>query len=257
MKIERLVEEVEEKERKATQALQQAEQALRLSREEEDTAAELIATEAKNVSQQALDKAGAQKLGYQKRSREIDALLGRGSNTEGVSQVLDVKGEVFVKTRLGYVKVGPNFELRRGEEIRTGQSGELTLQVGPDGSNIRLYSNSVFIRAEKDEPEFELSIGKLKAWVKQSKSRRFSVRTVTSAVGVRGTEFEILATADLTETRVYSGQVEVTPLKGRGSVLVGAGQKVVVDKSGKVIGPYPLNTSAQDGAAVFVAKNKP
>lgn len=258
-KIERLLREVAEKERKATQSLQQAEQALHLSREEEDTAAEAIATEAKNVSQQALDKAGAQKLGYQKRLREIDALLGRGADdSSAATRALDMKGDVYLKTKLGYVKIGLDFKFRKGEEIRTGPTGELVLQLDESGSRIHLGPDSAFARLNNEDSGFDLSAGKLKAAIVRGVgTRRFSVRTATASVGVRGTEFEILATADLTETRVYSGQVEVTPLKGQESVLVGAGQKVVVDKSGKVIGPHPLNISVRDDEAAFIAKARP
>ena len=258
-KIERLLREVEEKERKATQSLQQAEQALHLSREEEDTAAEAIATEAKNVSQQALDKARAQKLGYQKRLREIDTLLGRGADdSSAATRALDMKGDVYLKTKLGYVKIGLDFKFRKGEEIRTGPTGELVLQLDESGSRIHLGPDSAFTRLNNEDSGFELSVGKLKAAIVRGVgTRRFSVRTETASVGVRGTEFEILATAEATETRVYSGQVEVTPLKGQESVLVGAGQKVVVDKSGKVIGPYPLNISVRDDEAAFIAKARP
>lgn len=258
-KIERLLREVEEKERKATQSLQQAEQALHLSRKEEDTAAEAIATEAKNVSQQTLDKAGAQKLGYQKRLREIDALLGRGADdSSAATRALDMKGDVYLKTKLGYVKIGPDFKLRKGEEIRTGPTGELVLQLDESGSRIHLGPDSAFTKLNNEDSGFDLSVGKLKAAiVRGAGSGRFSVRTATASVGVRGTEFEVLATAEATETRVYSGQVEVTPLKGQESVLVGAGQKVVVDKSGKVIGPHPLNISVRDDEAAFIANARP
>lgn len=242
-------------ERLAERALRQAEQALHLSREEQDNAAAAIAAEARSISQQALENARAKILSHEKRLREVEALLGRSGHTKEASRVLDVKGEVLVKTRLGYVKVGPNFELRRGEEIRTGRDGELTLQVDPNGSKILLHSNSAFVRAEKDESEFELSTGMLKAWVMLASSRRNPIRikTASSAVAVRGTEFEVLATAQTTETRVYSGQVEVTPLAGGEPILVGEGQKVIVEKSGKISGPHPLNVSRRTDGVVFTA----
>lgn len=251
--INRLIAEAEERARKVESSIRQAETAMQLAREEKDQEALAIATEARNLGQQTLGRAQARTRALQKQQGEVSALLGRAGSTEGAFHALDVKGEVFVKTKLGYVKVGPGFELRRGEEVRTGKHGELMLQVDSNGSKIRLHPNTVFIRSERDESTFELSVGTLKAWAVRVSQRRFSVRTSTSAVAVRGTEFEVRATAQATETRVYSGQVEVTPLAGGESILVGEGQKLIVEKSGKVSGPHPLNISRRTDGIVFTA----
>lgn len=241
-------------ERLAEQALHRADQALQLSRQEQDATAEAIATEARNVSQQTLSNARAQRQANEKRLREIEVLLGRGDDTKGAAQVLDIKGEVYVKTKLGYVKIGPNFELRRGEEVRTGKNGELMLRVDDDGSKIHLRPNSAFVRLDKEDAEFDLSIGSIKAEiVRLNRRQRYAVRTPTAAVGVRGTVFEVVTMNDSTETRVYAGQVDVMPVGAKEPVLLGAGQRVIVMRGGRVIGPQPLNISERNTTTTFLA----
>jgi len=96
-----------------------------------------------------------------------------------------------------------------------------------------LESDSAFTATQmKGDFSFSLAFGKFKAWVKLASGRRFRVHATFATAAVRGTEFEVEATASGTSVTVHSGMVEVTPTGGK-AVMVNAGWRFHVDSSGQ------------------------
>ncbi len=76
-----------------------------------------------------------------------------------------------------------------------------------------------------------------------------TVSTRAAAIGIRGTEFDLLATSRATEIAVYEGSIEVT--SPTGSVRVGAGEVVrVTAATAPVVGTAPTGSIGSGGCAL-------
>jgi len=78
-------------------------------------------------------------------------------------------------------------------------------------------------------------------WTTKKKLKQFEVRCSGGAGAVRGTKFQVSATAVSATFSVIEGTVEVSNLKGDKSVGVNAGYSAVVRKNGNVSKPKGLN----------------
>lgn len=165
--------------------------------------------------------AAAEAIGKRQADRGLDAAVVRG-----------IEGDVFIRTGTGDIRIGSTFILRQGDEIRTGRDAHIELELS-DGSRIRLGPDSSF-KAEQltGEFSFSLAFGRLKAIVKKLAMRRFSVRTPSVAVAVRGTEFEVLQSSTETVIEVYTGVVEASPAAGGAAVTVEAGWRLHLTPAG-------------------------
>lgn len=142
----------------------------------------------------------------------------------------------------GYVSAHSGQSLDAGTSVRTGHSGLATIQF-PDGSLTRLANDTtVTIQAAQ-----LTSAGSLKSATLQQKIGR-TLSTVQKLVGgstyhvgghsvsaeVRGTQFEVLVRADLSnQFKVFEGKVQIS---GQTTITLSAGQQVDVDPNGK-LGP--------------------
>jgi hypothetical protein len=87
---------------------------------------------------------------------------------------------------------------------------------------------------------YEQMIGALRAKVQ----KKFSVRTPTFAMAIRGTEFVVNSVDGAgSELIVIEGTVEAESLKDSGTILVNANQKAVIDSDGVLSGPQEIDIS--------------
>jgi len=183
--------------------------------------------------QAELRKYNADAVAFNRKLAAADA-IGRRQSGGGpdVAVIGSIKGDVFVSTGAGDIRIGSTFVLQRGDQIRTGRHAHVELELS-GGSRIRLGSDSSF-KAEKltGEFSFSLAFGTLKAMVKRLAMRRFVVSTPNVAVAVRGTEFAVLQSSEETLIEVYNGVVEASPVGGGTAVIVEAGWRLHVNSAG-------------------------
>lgn len=120
---------------------------------------------------------------------------------------------------------------------RSGASLEITLS---DGSRLTLGENTQMAIAEfatgaSPASLLEVTRGRLRAFVTDlfsSRNESFRVRTATAVAGVQGTDFAVLAEAELTRVIVYQGVVVTANADPRikGREVVRAGQSTVIKK---------------------------
>ena len=167
-------------------------------------------------------------------NRQVEAVTAFGERRAGADSAVvgGIKGKVFVKTAAGEIRVGPNFIMREGDEIRIGKHSQIELAL-IDGSRIRLGPESVFkVEGLQKRCNFSLAAGKFRAWVKRTMSRRFAVRTPNVAVAVRGTEFAVSEDGSGAVVEVFRGEVEAMPVAGGETVLIRAGWRLHLSGGG-------------------------
>jgi hypothetical protein len=154
------------------------------------------------------------------------ASIGWMAPAVGADQTINItylRGDAFVGTTADgpweRVKVG--VEVAAGHFVKTSPNGYLELTL-PDGSIVRLAPQTLF---EIEAVEFpakqprrfsaRLFLGKMWAKVARVLGRStgsFRTRTATAVAGVRGTVYDLHATADRsTDIWVYDGRVAVGP----------------------------------------------
>ena len=167
-------------------------------------------------------------------NRQVEAAVDLGQRRAGADTAVvgGLRGEVFVKSASGMVRIGPNYIMRQGDEIRTGKHSRVELML-IDGSRIRLGPESVFqVEELQQRLGFRLTVGKFRAWVRRSMSRRFRVRTPSVAVAVRGTEFAVSEAVAGALVEVFRGEVEAVPVAGGETVLIRAGWRLHLSSGG-------------------------
>lgn len=167
----------------------------------------------------------------------------RDEHAPEMARIGDVKGDVYVKNSSGITRIGAGYELREGDVITTATNGSVDIAYVRSGYRVRLHENSEFrvTRRTADEELYDLGKGLVRLWVSALEGKRsFGVRTPTSALAVRGTEFDVSFVEGLTRVRVYAGEVAVTPVHRTDAIVVTAGNQVTVDSSGAAIGPGPI-----------------
>ncbi len=156
----------------------------------------------------------------------------------------------------GYTSARSGQSLDAGTSVRTGHTGLATIQF-PDGSLTRLASDTtVTIQGAQLN-----SAGSLKSATLLEKIGR-TLSTVQKLAGgstyqvgghsvsaeVRGTQFEVLVRADLSnQFKVFEGKVQIS---GQTTITLSAGQQVDVDANGKLGTPQGIQADRQDPYAL-------
>lgn len=118
-----------------------------------------------------------------------------------------------------------NAEVRQGDQLSTGSDGHVYIRMA-DGALLVLRPGSTLRidhwqynpdRPEQSQIKYSLQQG-VSRYVSgkgsQAAKERFRFNTPMAAIGVRGTDFTVLARADLTQVAVRSGGVVVSPFEG-------------------------------------------
>ncbi|MBN2695766.1 FecR domain-containing protein [bacterium] len=142
-----------------------------------------------------------------------------------VGEVVAIEGTVFKKSPIdqNYKTVVLNDKLFQGDEIRTSNQGKVKILFIDDSivhisskSNFSVEKYSVDQKNQQRSVSLRLVSGKMRSWVHSvfNKQSTFELKTPTSTVGVRGTEFIVAIDEDgvNTEIGVIDGLVSVKNL---------------------------------------------
>ncbi len=96
--------------------------------------------------------------------------------------------------------------------------------------------------AKNTLPAFVFNVfGKVRALISPKEPGSVQLKTVTAIIGVKGTDFETLASAGNTDVSVLEGKVGVGDAAGGNEVEVPAGQSTSVPAGGKPTPPKPMS----------------
>jgi hypothetical protein len=123
--------------------------------------------------------------------------------------------------------------LVEGGGVRTGSKAGAVLAL-EDGSRIELGPDTSYSldSASRSEITMRVSLGRLRAWVERSLSRRFVVGTPTAVCSVRGTEFLVsVAAGGRTTVDLYKGLLGVEDRRGH-QLLMHPNERLRIDLRG-------------------------
>ncbi len=234
-----------EREAKAQNALGLGQKALADAQSQSDSASAATAQKAIGISQTALERARGLVARDLARLSALERALSWKNVGGSVAVASATKGEVFKRSKARKLKLDLSSPIVVGEEIETGANSSAEI-IFSDGSRMELGPNSSFTLTESTETTstYELLKGRIHAVVDCLKktssdpcSRRWRYRRGNAVIGVRGTEFDMEASADgSTTVRVTSGTVEVSATNSSQTATVGAGQSAVVMPDGTIKG---------------------
>ena len=137
---------------------------------------------------------------------------------QGAARVIFKQGETFIERSGVFEPIAVGASVPEGALLKTGETGHLYLRLADDGffvlrpkttARIALYM-PVPSTPEQSQFQLELVNGVARAVtgkVAEQAKRRFRFNTPVAAIGVKGTDFVVSTTADLTYISVNSGAV--------------------------------------------------
>ena len=137
---------------------------------------------------------------------------------QGAASVIYKQGETFIERSGVFEPIAVGASVPEGALLKTGDTGHLYLRLADDGffvlrpkttARIALYK-PVPSNPEQSQFQLELVNGVARAVtgkVAEQAKRRFRFNTPVAAIGVKGTDFVVSTTADLTYISVNSGAV--------------------------------------------------
>ena len=146
------------------------------------------------------------------------SLLAMQALAQGAARVMYTQGETFIERAGVFEPIAVGASVPEGALLKTGDKGHLYLRLADDGffvlrpkttARIALYK-PVAAQPEKSEFQLELVNGVARAItgkVAEQAKQRFRFNTPVAAIGVKGTDFVVSTTADVTYISVNSGAV--------------------------------------------------
>ena len=137
---------------------------------------------------------------------------------QGAARVMYTQGETFIERAGVFEPITVGTSVPEGALLKTGDTGHLYLRLADDGffvlrpkttARIALYK-PVAAQPEQSEFQLELVNGVSRAItgkVAQQAKQRFRFNTPVAAIGVKGTDFVVSTTSDVTYISVNSGAV--------------------------------------------------
>jgi hypothetical protein len=150
-------------------------------------------------------------------------------------QIDFVEGNVSVSTADGKLRVpGKGDRIEPGDSISTGRDGEIHVHMDDNGL-IALRANTYLkVEAYKadggsdDNAVFRLLRGSFRSitgWIGKNNPKKYSVRTATATVGIRGTDHETLVIGEGPDAGTYdkvnTGETELATQLGKLKILPG------------------------------------
>jgi len=176
--------------------------------------------------------------------------------------IVDMSGKVEFKTQksTSWSPARPQQPLNEGDTLKTNSNGRAVI-LFTDGSKIRISKRANFVMEKQTSRDVKLSItmGKLEAWVKKMRRRRWSVRTPTAVAAIRGTEFTVgVSRTGETTWDLFGGSLDISDNFGN-SIPLSAGQRLVADVSKGIAEakPQPIPPSVKMAPEPKFATPKP
>ncbi|MBK8791753.1 MAG: FecR domain-containing protein [Holophaga sp.] len=193
--------------------------------------AQATARQALAASRTALDKRRLQQVkaeGAVVRVQQALQLLGTG--TAPIRALpLAIQGEAFVVTKDGsHHALGMDRPwLEPGDRLVTGPTGRVELEAFDGQATLVVGPETRLTIPQGDEPSLQSEYGKFIGKWKARADRKFTVRTQTIVLAVRGTRFLVEARPQGNVTcLVLEGTVDVSDREGKVSRPVTAGQRL-------------------------------
>lgn len=194
-----------------------------------------IAEDEARLASQLLTKARAflaernAALAHARRSASSKSSAARG-------MVLSEKGAAQRFAPDGNPITDPSQPLRAGERVTTGPEAQARLFVSKGAAEIGLQGSSSMTLQKDDDAgftaELELGLARIKAMVGKWANKKFSVRTPSAVLAVRGTEFMVAVSQSTTTVTVFEGSVVVTPSSGKEPVTLKPGESAAITPDG-------------------------
>lgn len=224
-------------------------------RDGKDAAALVVVREAVTVSEQGLAEArdllkrASAHLSQQEKTLAAvrKSVADNGGNR---ALVIPMSGEVRRNLQGVYVDADPSAPLRPGERVEVGPNASARLFVAGGDAEVALSQNSSFtVTRDGADGSFEAmlsnGVGRLRAVIKKH-FNKFEVRTPSAVTAVRGTDYSLLASPNLTRIEVFKGIVQVRTVEGTHTVEVHAGEGCEVLKDGGIQPVHPLDDRPRD-----------
>lgn len=181
----------------------------------------------------------------------------RGRTVE--ARVMTVVGDVRLASTAQVLKAGD--ALGAHSQVQTGPQGYVSIELA-DGSVLQVQPQSQVRLEQTDAHEsvgllratWELLRGRVTSWVRPQPEPkpRHQVRTPQAVLAVRGTEFRVMSTEQVTRAETLHGTVAVSPV-GRGTQLLTAQTGLIVaEHAGRPqVLPLPAVPDIGDGMRRF------
>lgn len=166
------------------------------------------------------------------------------------ARVLTVVGEAQLASTAQALRAGDT--LPEHSQVQTGPKGYVSIELA-DGSILQVQPDTQ-VRLEQAQAHesvgllratWELVRGRVTSWVRPQPEPkpRHQVRTPQAVLAVRGTEFRVHATEQLTRAETLSGKVAILPVKAKNAQQVlAADQGLLID--GSTARPQPRSLLA-------------
>ena len=161
--------------------------------------------------------------------------LGSGAMVEeAVWRVSKSSGDASVTTAGQWLVLTEGVMIKPGDNIRTGQTGQVLLKRGEE--TILMSPNSVIGIAAESKSGLSTSIiqqaGSILLEVEKRSVKHFAVETPSLVAVVKGTHFRVTVSSSDSRVDVLGGQVEVQDLKSGQYAMVLAKQTAMVSVQG-------------------------
>ncbi len=173
----------------------------------------------------------------------------RVTSVFGPVEVISASGPMLTHTATGVTTAGLPV-LNAGDTVRTGPSGQMTLQL-PDASYVVIHENTTFEVGEYQgsgvRELMRVIVGKVRFHIQKFGGRPnpYQVNTPTALIAVRGTDFDVRVdeTGQTTEVWTYEGRVRVETVRDADrEVVLDAGFKTLVRAGQKPLRPVGLES---------------
>jgi len=170
------------------------------------------------------------------------AVPAQGTATPAAGQVSRLLPQVQIDRASQQMVAAISSPVFWNDDLRSGPTGRAHVTL-MDGSQLYLGSNST-MRVLQHDPQaqqtsLDLLIGRLRGLVvKLSRpGSNFQIRTPVGVAGLVGTDFSLEVTPDYVELMVFEGAVRFTIFSSGQAILVPAGMKLRISRTGNSDGP--------------------
>jgi hypothetical protein len=170
------------------------------------------------------------------------ALPAQGAATPAAGQVSRLLPQVQIDRASQQMVAAISAPVFWNDDLRSGPTGRAHVTL-TDGSQLYLGSNSTMRVLQHDaqaqQTSLDLLIGRLRGLVvKLSRpGSNFEIRTPVGVAGLVGTDFSLEVTPDYVELMVFEGAVRFTIFSSGRAILVPAGMKLRISRTGNSDGP--------------------
>jgi len=162
-----------------------------------------------------------------------------------IASILAVEGEVRLITGTGSQPAQPGDAFRPGDKLQVGDSGARAVIDYPDGTQVRVHTQSAVQSPARQEVRLRLLAGSMEVdAAKQPPGEPLVFATTYSRYVVLGTKFRLYHEEQLSRLELDEGMVRVERATGGEAVEVAAGNVAIASESGGPLVIQPLSAGS-------------